>query len=191
MFESWTIKKVPKSWCFQTVVLEKTLESPVDSKEIKPVNSKGNQPWIFVGRTDAKAEAPILWPPDRKSQLTGKDPDAGKDWRQEEKGVTEDEMAEQHHRLNRHEFQWTPGDGDGQGSLACYRPQSHKESVMTEQLNSNSKKSKTPPNSRQYTLPKCSNTSAAAFQERCHVTVILNRGHMIQNDSEMWGIRFS
>ena len=92
--ESWTKKEnwALKNWCFQIVVLEKTLESPLDSKEIKPVHPKGNQPWIFIGRTDAEAEAPIVWPPDLKSWVTGKDPDAGKDWRQEEKGETEDEL---------------------------------------------------------------------------------------------------
>ena len=94
--EGW----VPKNWCFQTVVLEKTLESPLDCKKIKPVNSKGNQPWIFIERTDAEAEAPIRWPPDAKSQFIGKDPDAGKDWRQEEKGTTEGEMVGWHHWLN-------------------------------------------------------------------------------------------
>ena len=90
---------------FQIVVLEKTLESPLDSKEIQPVNPKGNQPWIFIGRTDAEAEALIIWPPDEKSWLTGKDPNAGKDWGQEEKGMTEDEMAGWHHRLDMHEFE--------------------------------------------------------------------------------------
>ena len=97
--EGWA----PKNWCFQTVVLEKTLESPLDSK-IKPVNPKGNQSWIFIGRTNAQAEAPILWSRDVKSQLIGKDPDARKDWEQEEKGATEDEMVVWHHRLNGHEF---------------------------------------------------------------------------------------
>ena len=99
--ESWA----PKNWCFWTVVLEKTLENPLDCKEIKPVNPKGNQSWIFIGRTDAEAEAPILWPPDVKNCLIGKDPDAGKDWRQEEKGTTEDETVWWHHRLNGHEFE--------------------------------------------------------------------------------------
>ena len=98
--EGW----VPKNWCFWFVALEKTLESPLDSKEIKPVNPKRNQPWIFIGRTDAEAEAPILWLPDAKSQLIWKDPDAGKDWGQEEKRMTENEMVEWHHWLNRHEF---------------------------------------------------------------------------------------
>ena len=96
-----------KNWCFQIVVLEKTLKSPLDCKEIKPVNPKGNQPWIFIRRTDAEAEAPILWPPDVKSQLTGKDPDAGKDWKQEEKGTTEDEMAGRHHWLDGRQFEQT------------------------------------------------------------------------------------
>ena len=96
---------VPKNWYFQTVVLEKTLESPLDDKEIKPVNPKGNQSWIFIGRTDAEAEALVFWPPDVKSRLTGKDPDAGKDWGQEEEGKTEDEMVGWHHQLNGHEFE--------------------------------------------------------------------------------------
>ena len=99
---------------------EDSWESPLDSKEIKSVNLKGNQPWIFIGRTDAEAEAPILWPPDGKSQLTGKDPDAGKDWRQEEKEMTEDEVVGWHHWLNGHAFEQTLGDGEGQGSLACW-----------------------------------------------------------------------
>ena len=96
------------------VVLEKALESPLESKEITPVYPKGNKPWIFIGRTDAEAEAPILWPPDAQSQLIGKHPDAGKGWRQAEKGMTEDEMVGWHHRINRHEFQQTPWDGEGQ-----------------------------------------------------------------------------
>ena len=113
--EDWA----PRNWCFQTVVLEKTLESPLDSKEIKPVNPKGNKPWIFIGRTDACAEAPILWPPDEKSWLIIKDPDAGKDWGQEDKEVAEDEMVGWYHQLNGHEFEQTPGDSEGQRSLAC------------------------------------------------------------------------
>ena len=100
---------VPKDWCFPTV-LEKTLESPLDSKEIKPVSPKGNQPWIFIGRTDPETESSILWPPDVKSRLIGKDPDAGKDWRQE-KGMTEDEMVGLHHQFNVHEFEQAPGGG--------------------------------------------------------------------------------
>ena len=120
--EGW----VPKNWCFQTVVLEKTLENLLDCKEIKPVNPKGNQPWILIGRTDA--EALIFWPPDVKSRLTGKDPDAGKDWRQEEKGTTEDEMVGWHHW---HEPEQIPGDSGGHRSLVCGSPWSHKESDMT------------------------------------------------------------
>ena len=116
--------------CFQTVVLEKTLESPLVSKEIKLVNLKGNQPWIFTRRTDAKAEAPILWPPDVKNWLNGKDPDAGKDWRQE-KGTTEDEVVGWHHRLNGCEFEKTLEYGDGQESLASCSPWGQKQSGMT------------------------------------------------------------
>ena len=111
--EGWALK----NWCFWTVVLEKILESPLDCKEIKPVNPKGNQSWVFTGRTNAKSEAPVLWPPDVKNWLTGKDPDAGKDWRQEEKGITEDEMVGWHHWLNGHEFKQAPGVGDGQDAL--------------------------------------------------------------------------
>ena len=122
-------------WCFWTVLLEKTLESPLDCKEIKSVNLKGNQSWIFTGRSDAEAEAPILWPPDGKSQLTGKDPDAGKDWRQKEKGTTEDEMVGWYYQLNRHEFEWALGVDDGQGSLVCCSPWGCKESDTTEWLN--------------------------------------------------------
>ena len=104
--ESWTIKNwALKNWCFWTVVLEKTLESPLDCQEIQPVHPKGNQSWIFIGRTDVEAETPILWPPDVKSWLLGKDPDAGKDWRQKEKGATDDEMVAWHHRLDGHEFE--------------------------------------------------------------------------------------
>ena len=116
--ESW----VPKNWCFWTVELEKTLESPLDCKEIQPAHPKGNQSWIFIGSTDAEAETPVLWPPHAKSWLIWKDPDAGKDWRCEEKGTTEDEMAGLHHRLNGHESEWTPCIGDGQGGLACCSP---------------------------------------------------------------------
>ena len=117
------------------MVLEKALESPLDCMEIQPVHLKGNQSWIFIGRTDAEAEAPILWPPDVKSWLIWKDPDAGKDWRQEEKGTTEDEMVGWHHRLNGHGFGWTPGVGDGQGGGACCGSWGHKESDTTERLN--------------------------------------------------------
>ena len=118
--ESWIIKSSAlKNWCFWTVVLEKTLKSPLDCMEIKPVNPKGNQSWIFIGRTDAEAKAPVLWPPHVKNWLIGKDPDAGKDWRQEEKGMTEDEMIGWHHGSSRHEFEQIPGDSEGQWSLVC------------------------------------------------------------------------
>ena len=117
------------------MVLKKTLKSSLDHKEIKPVNPKRYQPWTFIRRTDAEAEAQILWPPDTKSRLIGKDPGAGKDWRQEEKGTTEDEMVGLHLRLNRQEFEQTPGDGEGQGSLVCCSPWGLKESDKTEQLN--------------------------------------------------------
>ena len=129
--ESWA----PKNWCFWTVVLEKTLESPLDCKEIQPVNPKGNQSRIIIGRIYAEAENPMLWPPDAKNWLTGKDPDAGKDWRQEEKGTTEDEMVGWHHWLNGHGFEWTLGVGDGQGGLACCSPWGGKEWDTTERLN--------------------------------------------------------
>ena len=127
---------VPKNWCFWNVVLEKTLESPLDSKEIQPVHLKGNQSWLFIGRADAEAETPILWPPDSKNWLFGKDPDAGRDWGQEEKGMTEDEMAEWHHWLNGRESEWTPGDGDGQEGLACCNSWGRKESDTTDRLKS-------------------------------------------------------
>ena len=129
--ESWA----PKNWCFWTVVLEKTLQSPLDCKEIQELHPKGNQSWIFIGRTAAEAETPILWPPDAKNWLIGKDPDAGKDWRWEEKGTTENEMVGWHHWINGHEFEQALGDGEGQGSLACCRPWGHKELDTTEQLN--------------------------------------------------------
>ena len=111
-------------------MLEKTLKSPSDSKEIKPVNPKGNQSWILIGKTEAEAEAPVLWTPDVKSWLIGKDPDAGKDWRQE-KGTTEDEMVEWRHQLNGQEFEQALGDGEGQGSLVCYSSWGFKELDMT------------------------------------------------------------
>ena len=111
-----------RNWCFWTVVLNKTLESPLDYKEIQPVHPKGNQSWIFTGRTDAEAETPILWPSNGKSRLIGKEPDAGKDWGQEEKEVTEDKMVAWHHWLNGHEFEQALGVGEGQGSLACCSP---------------------------------------------------------------------
>ena len=123
------------NWCFWTVVLEKTLESPLDCKEIQPVHSEGDQPWNFFGRNDAKAEAPVLWPPHAKGWLIGKDSDAGRYWGQEEKGTTEDEMAGWHHWLNGHESEWTLGVGDGQGGLVCCNSCGCKESDTTEQLN--------------------------------------------------------
>ena len=140
-FHFW---EVPKSFLlfvvhflliFWTVVLEKTLESPLDYKEIEPGHPKGDQSWVFIGRTDAEAETPILWLPHAKSWLIGKDPDAGRDWGQEEKGTTEDEMARWHHQLDGHEFEWTPGVGDGQGGLECCDSWGHKESDTTERLN--------------------------------------------------------
>ena len=129
--------KAPKNGCFQTVVLEKALESPLDCKEIKPVNSKGNQSWIIIGRTDVEAEAPKLWPPDGKSWIIGNDIDVGKDWRQDEKGMTVDEMVGWHHWLRGHEFEPTLGDREGQGGLACCSPWGCKESDMTERLSNN------------------------------------------------------
>ena len=132
--DSWTIKKAEHwSWA-PTMVLEKTLESPLDSKEIKPVNPQGNQSWIFNGRTDAEAKTPILWPPDVKNWLIGKDTDAGKDWRQEEKGTIEDGLVGWHYWLDGHEFEQDLGVGDGQGSLVCCSPWGHKGLDMSEQL---------------------------------------------------------
>ena len=133
--EGW----MPKSWWFWTVVLEKTPGSPLDSKEIKSVNPKGNQPWMFIRRTDAEAEAPIPWPPDVKSQLIGKDPDAGKDWGQEEKGLAEDEMFGWHHWLKGHEFEKTLWDGEGEGILVCCCSWGHKELDVTDWLNNKKK----------------------------------------------------
>ena len=124
--EGWA----PKNWCFWIVVLEKTPESPMDCKEIQPVHPKGHQPWIFMGRTDA--EASIIWPPDAKSQLIGKDPDAGKDWGQEKKGVTEDKMTGYHHWLSGHMFDQTSGNNEVQGNLACCSSWGHKELDMTD-----------------------------------------------------------
>ena len=131
--EGWA----PKNWCFWTVVLEKTLESPLDCKEIQPVHSEGDQPWDFFGRNDAKAETPVLWPPHAKSWLIGKDSDGGREWEQEEKGTTEDEMAGWHHWLDGRESEWIPGTGDGQGGLVCCHSWGHKESDTTEWLNWN------------------------------------------------------
>ena len=135
--ESWTVKKawVPKDWYFWTVVLEKTLESPLDCEEVKPVHPKGDQSWVFIGRTDAKAETPILWPPHAKSWLIGKDPVAGRDWGQEKKGMKEDEMVGWHYWLDGREFAWNPGVGDRQGGLACCNSWGRKESDTTERLN--------------------------------------------------------
>ena len=134
--EGWALK----NWCFQIVVLEKTLESPLDCKEIKLVNPKGNQSWIFIERTDAEAEVPILWPPEAKSQLTGEDCHARKEWGQEKKGVTEDEMVGWYHWLKGHEFEQVLGDSEGQGSLVCCSPWSLKESDTTLQLSNNNSK---------------------------------------------------
>ena len=125
--EGWA----PKNWCFWVVVLEKTLENPLDWKEIKLVNSKGNQSWIFILRTDVEADTPILWPPDVKSHLTGKDPGAGKDWGLKEKRAAEDETVGWHPWLNEHEFEQSLGDSEGQGRLACWSPWGRKESEMT------------------------------------------------------------
>ena len=129
--EGWVLV----NWCFWTVVLEKAFESPLDCKDIKPVNPKEYQSWIFIRRTDT--EAPILGPPDAKSRLIRKDPDAGKDWRQEKKGTTEDKIVGWHHRLNGHDFEQALGGGEGQGSLVCCSPWGHKESDTTKQLNNN------------------------------------------------------
>ena len=129
--ESWALK----NWCLLTVVLQKTLESPLDCKEIQPVHSKGNQSWILIGRTDAEVETPILWPRDAKSWLIWKDPDAGKDSRWEEKGMTQDEMVGWQHQLDGHEFEWTPGVEDGQGGLVYCDSWGLKELDTTEQLN--------------------------------------------------------
>ena len=129
----WVLKNI----CFWIVVLEKMLESPLDSKENKPINLKGNQPWIFIGRTITETKASILWPPDVKSWFIGKDPDAGKDWGQEEKGTTEDEMVGWHHWLNGHEFKQTLGDSEGQGRLVCWSSWGHKKLDTAKELNNN------------------------------------------------------
>ena len=126
--ESWA----PKNWCFWNVVLEKTLESPLDCKQIQPVHPKGDQSWVFIGRTDVEAETPILWPPDVKNRLIGKDPDAGQDWGQEQKGMTEDKNVGCHHWLNGHGFGWTLGVSDGQGGLVCCSSWGLKELDMTD-----------------------------------------------------------
>ena len=129
--ESWALK----NWCFWTVVMEKTLESPLDFKEVQPVHPKGDQSWVFIGNTDVEAETPVLWLLDVKNWLIGKDSDAGKDWRREEKGTTEDVMAGWHHWLNGYEFEQAPGVGDGQGGLACCSRWGHRELDATERLN--------------------------------------------------------
>ena len=133
------IKMIKKAECQRNDAFElwcwRRLLSPLDSKEIKPVNPKGNQSWIFIGRTDAEAEASILWPPEVKSQLIRKDPDAGKDWRQEEKGTAEDEMVGWHHWFSGHEYEQAPGACEGQGSVACFSSWGHKESDTAEQVN--------------------------------------------------------
>ena len=129
--ESWA----PKNWCFWTLVLEKTLESPLDCKDIQPFHPKGDQSWVFIGRTDVETETPIFWPPDVKNWLIWKDPDAGKDWRQEEKGMTEDEIVRWHHQLNGHEFGWTLEVGDGHEGPAWCGSWGRKELDMTERLN--------------------------------------------------------
>ena len=128
--ENWVLK----NWWFWTVVLEKILESPLDCKEIQPVHLKGDQSWVFLGRNDAKAETPVLWPPHARSWLIGKDSDVGRDWGQEEKGTTEDEMAGWHHWLHGYESEWTPGVGYGQGGLVCCSSWGHKESDWIEWL---------------------------------------------------------
>ena len=133
--ESWTVKKAEGRRIDAFELFEKTLESPLDFKAIQSVHPKGDQSWVFFGRTDTEAETPILWPPHEKSWLIGKDPDAGRDWVQEEKGTTEDVMAGWHHRLNGHEFEWTPGVCDGQGGLACCSSWGRKELDTTERLN--------------------------------------------------------
>ena len=130
----WRKLSTEEMMLLNCVVLEKTLESPLDYKDIKPVNPKGNQHWVFIGRIDAEAETPILCPPDAKNWLLWKDPDAGKDWRQEEKGTTEDEMVGWHHWLSGHEFERALGVGDGQAGLACCSPWGHKKSDTTMQL---------------------------------------------------------
>ena len=146
--EGW----VPKNWCSWTVWCWRRRLSPLDCKEIQPAYPKENQSWIFIARAYAEAEAPILWPPDAKSRCPGKDPDAGKDWRQEEKGTTEDKMVGWHHWLDGHEFEQAPGNGEGQGGLACYSPWGCKESDTTEPLNNNSKRSSW---SRDWTRVSC------------------------------------
>ena len=147
--ESWA----PKNWCFWSVVLEKTLESPLDCKEIQPVHPKGDQSWVFIGRTDVEAETPIVWSPYVKSWLIGKDPDDGKDWGQE-KGTTEDEMVGWHHRLNGHEFEQSLGVGDRQGSMVCCSPWGFEELDITEWLNWNVTRKKQDTTFKRVTQPE-------------------------------------
>ena len=155
-----------KNWCFWTVVLEKTLESPLDCKEIQLVHSEGDQSWVFFGRNDAKAETPVLWPPHAKSWLIEKDPDAGREWGQEEKGTTEDEMAGWHHRLNGCKFEWTPGVGDGQGGLACCDSWGRKESDTTEPNRTTRKSMKVPQKIKIRTTIWPRNSTTGSFQRK-------------------------
>ena len=159
--------RAQKNWFFWTVVLEKTIESSLDSKEIQPVHPKGDQSWVFTGRTDTEAKTPILWPPDVKNWLIWKDPDAGKDWRLEEKGTTEDEMVAWHHWVNGHEFEQTPGDGEGQGSLVCCSPWVRKESDMAEWLNNN----KCSPDLQLRTSVQWSIGHSFPLSRWCHLTI--------------------
>ena len=145
-------RRVLKNWCFWTVVLEKTLASPLDCKEIQPVHPKGDQSWVFIGRTNAEAEIPIVWPPHEKNWLIGKDPDAGRDWGQEEKGMTEDEMAGWHHWLDGRESEWTLGVGDGQGGLVCCDSWGCKELDTTKQLNWTEQNWSTSPKAAGYSM---------------------------------------
>ena len=154
-------------------MLEKTLESPLDSKEIQPVHPKGDQSWVFIGRTDVEAETPILWPPDVKNWLIGKDPDAVKDWRWEEKWTTEDEMVGWYHWLNGHEFEQAPGVGDRQGNLACYSPWGCKESNTTELLN--------------WTELRWGDYPRLSQQTQCHTRVLINeREGRKKREVEKW-----
>ena len=171
----------PMNWCFWTVVLEKTLEGPLDCKEIQPVHPKADQSWVFIGRTDVEAETPILLPPHEKSWLIWKDPDAEKDWGQEEKRMTEDEMVGWHHRFNGHEFGWTPGVGDGHGSLACCGSWGHKELDTTERLN----------------WTELSHEGAGNFWtsknffDRWEVLIIIPTGSQLAPWLSLWGLKLS